>query len=229
MHGVARHAQVAAQEACAAGATAVVKGSLLQQYDLATSAAAPEHFCEPGQEARILRGLISQCVSGSSKAPAEDVHNSGGQHKDGHASADTPVHAAPATGKGGSGHARAPKASYVELSGYFNQAMRRLAERGADRFFGDDGGRHAPSSRGLLQQSASLPGKQRHCTWRHTQAAAAGVVRCVSVERGHRGRPCGRLHVQRCALCRRRRLLRRSPIQGQRQPGPAKGKHCSAT
>jgi len=185
-------AQVAAQEACAAGATAVVKSSLLQMYDLATSVAAPEHFSEPGQEGRILRGLIGQCMSGSGKAPAEDVQTKHVPHKAGQAADDT---AAPKMRNGadsGSGDATSPKACYIELSGYFNQASRRLAELGTDRFFGDDDGRlmHGGSSCVLcfcmLWQGSSVTesgpaSRPRQLEWFAASAWNAGI------EAGHAG------------------------------------------
>jgi hypothetical protein len=140
-----------------------VKSSLLQLYDLATSAAAPEHFSEPGQEARILRGLIGQCMSGSGKAPAEDVQTKDVPHKDGQAADDTAASKTRDGPNGGSGDAMSPKACYVELSGYFNQAFRRLAELGTDRFFGGDDGRlmHGGSSC-VYCASACYGRQQRH-------------------------------------------------------------------
>ena len=136
--------QVATQEAYSAGATAVVKCGLLKQYELAKPGAAPDDGCKPGHEATILRGLIGISLK-SLESKAMHQRLGQGQQEQGAAAADAaaPAPTTPASGKGGS-HQGPAVGSYVEISGYFNQASRRLLEVGAAGFFGDDDVRSAP-------------------------------------------------------------------------------------
>ena len=136
-------AQVATQEAYSAGATAMVKCGLLKQYELAKSGAAPGDGCKPGHEATILRGLIGISLK-SLESKAEHQRLGQAQQEHGAAAPDAaaPAPTTPASGKGGSGQGPAV-GSYVEISGYFNQASRRLLEVGAAGFFGDDDVRSA--------------------------------------------------------------------------------------
>ena len=135
---------MATQEAYSAGATAVVKSGLLKQYELATSGAAPKDGCKPGHEATILRGLIGISLR-SLESKAEHQRQEQGQQQQGTAAADPAALAptTPASGKGGSPQGRAT-CSYIAISGYFNQASRRLLEIGAASFFGDDDVRSGP-------------------------------------------------------------------------------------
>ena len=147
----ALHGQVATQEAYSAGDTAVVKCSLLKQYELAKSGAAPDDCCKPGNEATILRGLIGISLK-SLESKAEHQRMGQGEQEQGAAAADAaaPAPKTPAAGKDRS-HLGPAVGSYVEISGYFNQASRRLLEVGAAGFFGDDDVRSAlPASSCLL-------------------------------------------------------------------------------
>ena len=142
-HEHAMRAQVATQEAYSVGATAVVKCSLLKQYELATSSAAPQDGCKPGHESTVLRGLIGISLQ-SLESKAEPRCQEQGQQEQGAAAADAaaPAPKMHASGKGGSREGPA-SCSYVEVSGYFNQASRRMLEVGAASFYGDDDVRQA--------------------------------------------------------------------------------------
>lgn len=122
----------------------MVKCGLLKQYGLATLGAAPKDGCKPGHEAIILRGLIGISLK-SLESKAEQQRQEQGQQEQGAAAADAaaPAPKTPASNKGGS-HQGPTACSYVEISGYFNQAFRRLMEVGAASFFGDDDVRSAP-------------------------------------------------------------------------------------
>ena len=240
--------QVTTQEAYSAGATAVVKCGLLKQYELATSGAALEDGRKPEHEATILRGLIGISL-GSLESKAEHRRREQGQQEQGAPASDAaaPAPTTPASGKGGS-HQGPAISSYVEVSGYFNQASRRLMEVGAASFFGDEDVRSAPACRAMsflpvYQSTNNAMHILQHvlvCTFFTSlqsgvmcQAAQPGVVCNDSLEHRPRGRPIRRLHVERSAVWGMRRLLLGTSHQGCRKPWKAEGsvvhkKQCQA-
>ena len=133
--------QVATQEAHSIGATAVAKCGLLKQFELVTLGQAPEDFSKPGQEALLLRALIDLEMADSASQPALQ-HQQPSQTLIGHSSAAADAAAPVTPAPAGSGHTCAKASNHVELSGYFNQASGRLADIGADKFFGDKDGRY---------------------------------------------------------------------------------------